>query len=107
MLFPKNVEEQASGKESLVTKEMYPKIIGLKKWRELKFLASANTFFCVLNETAHKSYLMEGDTAMIYQIQEAVDDANFNLKDIAKEKDHHFFQPTLSLSRRQKSQNIS
>ena len=107
MLFPKNLEEQASGKESLVTKEMYPKIIGLKKWRELKFLASANTFFCVLNETAHKSYLMEGDTAMIYQIQEAVDDANFNLKDIAKEKDHHFFQPTLSLSRRQKSQNIS
>ena len=67
MLFAENVEEQGSGKEWLVTKKMYPKIIGFKKkWRELKFLASANTFFGVLNETAHVSYLMEGDAAMIY-----------------------------------------
>ena len=67
MLFAENVEEQVSGKESLVTKKMYPKIIGFKKkWKELKFLASANTFFGVLNETAHVFYLMEGDAAMIY-----------------------------------------
>ena len=30
---------------------------------------------------------MEGDTAMIYQIQEAIDDAIVNLKNIAEEKD--------------------
>ena len=89
MLFAENVEEQGSGKESLVTREMYPKIIGFKKkWRQLKFLASANTFFRVLNETAH--FLMEGDTAMIYQIQETTDDAILNLKDILKRKIHHF-----------------
>ena len=40
-----------------------------------------------MNETAHLSYLMEGDTAMIYQIQEAIDDAIVNLKNIAEEKD--------------------
>ena len=98
MLFAKNVEEQGSGKELLVTKEMNPKVIGFKKkWRELTFLASANTFFCVLNETAHLSYPMEGDTAMIYQIQEAVDDAILNLKDIAEQKDTPPFPANVKL----------
>ena len=73
---------------------MYPKIIGFKtKCREMKFLASANTFFRILNEIAHLSYLMEGDTAMIYQIQEVVDDAILNLKDISEEKDTPLFPP--------------
>ena len=77
---------------------MYSDIIGFKKkWRELKFLASANTFFRVLNQTAHLSYLMEGDTAMIYQIQEAIDDAILNLKDIAEEKDTPLFPANVKL----------
>ena len=33
MLFAENAEHQGSGEDSLVTKEMYPKIIGCKrKW---------------------------------------------------------------------------
>ena len=39
MLFTKNVEHQESGKDSLVTKEMYPKLFRFKtKWHQLKFL---------------------------------------------------------------------
>ena len=107
MLFAENVEEQGSGKESLVTNDMYPKIIGFKKkWRELKFLASANTFFCVLNETAHLSYLIEGDTAMIYQIQEAVDDVILNLKDIAEEKDTPLFLANVKLIKETEESNV-
>ena len=69
MLFTKNVEHQESGKDSLMTKEMYPKIFGFKtKWHQLKFLASANIFLRVLNETSHLLYLMEADTVMVYQV---------------------------------------
>ena len=108
MLFARNVEEQGSGKESLVTKEMYSEIIGFKKkWRELKFLASANTFFPVLIETAHLSYLMEGDTAMIYQFHEAIDDAILNLKDIAEEKDTPLFPANVKLIKEtEESENV-
>ena len=106
MLFAENVEEQGSGKESLVMNEMYPKVIGFKKkWRELKFLASATTFFRVLNETTHLSYLIEGDTAMIYQIQEAVDDVILNLKDIAEEKDTPLFQANVKLIKKTEESN--
>ena len=98
MLFAENVKEQGSRKESLVTKEMYPKINGLnKKWRKLKFLANASTFFRVLNERAYLFYLMEGNTSMIYQIQEAVDDAIWNLKDISEEKDTPLFPANIKL----------
>ena len=46
MLFTENLEHQGSGKNSLVTKEMYPKIIRFKKkWCDLKFLVSANILF--------------------------------------------------------------
>ena len=88
MLFAGNIEHQGSGRDSLMRKEMYPKIIGFKKkWYDLKVLAGANIFFLALNEAAHLSYLMEADTVMVYQIQEAVEDALMNLNDIAEEEE--------------------
>ena len=40
---------------------------------------------------------MEGNTSMIYQIQEAVDDAIWNLKDISEEKDTPLFPANIKL----------
>ena len=98
VLFGENVEEHGSGKGSLVTKEMYPRIIGFrKKWSKLQFLASANMFFRVLNETGHLSLLMEADTAMIYQLHNAVEDAISNLNDIANEEDTKLFPPNVKI----------
>ena len=86
--FVENVEEQGSGKDSLVTKEMYPKIVGYqKKWLKLEFLASANMFYRILNETGHLSLIMESDTALIYQLCDVVKETISNLQDIADEED--------------------
>ena len=45
LLFAENVEEQGSGNDRLVTKEMYPKIVGFrKKWSNFEFIATANLY---------------------------------------------------------------
>ena len=53
-LFPKNVEENSSGRNIVLTKEIYTKIVGfLKKWLEVEFVVMAVLYLKVLHETSH------------------------------------------------------
>ena len=83
LLFAENVEEHGSGKNSLVTKETYAKVIGLhKKWLKVEFIVVTNLLLKVLDETSHLCYLFESDSALIYQLCDAVKDGMENLIDI-------------------------
>ena len=90
VLFGENVEEHGSGKGPLLRRKCISENL-------LQFLASANMFFRVLNETGHLSLLMEADTAMIYQLHNAVEDAISNLNDIANEEDTKLFPPNVKI----------
>ena len=91
MMFAENVEEQGDGNERLVIKEMFPKLIGFrKKWSKLPFIATANLYFEVLNETAHLSLLMESDSIMIYQVVDFVQELSDNLTDTSRSEDYAF-----------------
>ena len=53
--------------DSLVTKKMYQKIIGMqKKFTQFGWFAAAILFYKVLNETLHLSLYMERDSVLIY-----------------------------------------
>ena len=106
MFFTENATHRGSGKGSLVAEEMYRKIIEFKKkWRNLRFLASVSIFFRVLNETSHLLYLMEADTVMIYQIQEAVEDTVLNLNDIAEEEETTLFPMNVEIIKEAEESN--
>ena len=92
LLFVENCEEQGNGKHSLVTKEMYPKIVGYrKKWSNFEFIGSANLYYQVLKETAHLSLLMQSDNALIYHVWDAVKETCNNLRDIQNDDNYDYF----------------
>ena len=69
LLFPENVVEQDLGVDSLATKKMHPKIIGIqKKIHQFGWFAAAILFCKVLNETSQLSLYMESDLVLIYQL---------------------------------------
>ena len=77
-----------SGKDRLVTKPMYPKIVRFrKKWSKYSTLAITNLFVKVLSETSQLSLIMENDSMLIYQIFDAVRNTRENLKDLVDEKE--------------------
>ena len=91
MMFAENVEQSGSGKDRIVTKEMYPKIVGFrKKWSKFVFIGSANLYFQVLNGTALLSMLMESDSVMIYQLEQYVKEICSNLNDLATTNEYDF-----------------
>ena len=73
LLFAENVVEQGSGIDSLVTKKMYQKSIGLrKKFMLFGWFAAAILFYKVLNETLQLSQYMESDLVLIYQLSSKI-----------------------------------
>ena len=88
-MFAENVEEQGDRNERLVTKEMFPKMFR-KKWSKFFFVATANLYFEVLNETAHLSLLMESDGIMIYQVVDFLKVLCDNLTGLSRSEDHDF-----------------
>ena len=90
-MFAENVEEQGNENERLVTKEMFPKIVGFqKKWSKFFFIATANLYFEVLNKTAHLTLLMKSDGIMIYQVVNFVKELCDNLTDVSTSEDYDF-----------------
>ena len=50
-LFAEDVEEHGSGNDTIVTKEIYPQIVGFrKKWSKFQFIATPNLYFEVLKK---------------------------------------------------------
>ena len=81
-MFAENVEEHGSGKNSLITKETYAKVIVFcKKWFKVEFIVVTNLFLKLLIETSHLCYLFESDSALIYQLRDVVKDDIKNLID--------------------------
>ena len=91
LLFAENVVEQGSGVDSLVTKKMYPKIIGMrKKFTQFGWFAAAILFYKVLNETSQFSLYMESDSVLIYQLSSKIKETCFNLQEILEEEDYKY-----------------
>ena len=81
LLFAEKVEEHGNGNNRIVTKEMYPKIVGFcKEWSKFEFIANVNLYFEVLKETAHLYLLLVSDGLLIYQLADAVKEVYNNLK---------------------------
>ena len=94
LLFAENVEENGNGKNALVTKETYPKIVGFrKKWLKHQFVATANLFLKVLNETGHLCFMLESDAMLVYEVRDTVDEVLENLKDIRDDDDEAELMP--------------
>ena len=88
LLFAENVEENGNGKNALVTKETYPKIVGFrKKWLKHQFVATANLFLKVLDETCHLCLMLKSDAMLVYEVRDTVDEVLENLKDIRDDDD--------------------
>ena len=86
LLFAGNVVEQGSGVDSLVTKKMYPKIIGMrKKFTQFGWFAAAIQFYKVLNETSQLSLYMESDSILIYQLSSKIKETCFNFQEFSEE----------------------
>ena len=70
---------------------MFPKLVGFrKKWSKFLFIATANLYFKVLNESAHLSLLMESDGIMIYKVVDFVQELSDNLTDLSRSEDYDF-----------------
>ena len=90
VLFVENFEEHGNGNRRIVTKEIYPKIVGFRKkwsWSKFEFIATANLYFEDLKETAHLSLLLESDGLLIYQLVEAVKEVYDNHDDLCNNVD--------------------
>ena len=90
VLFVVNFEEHGNGNRRIVTKEIYPKIVGFRKkwsWSKFEFIATANLYFEDLKETAHLSLLLESDGLLIYQLVEAVKEVYDNHDDLCNNVD--------------------
>ena len=88
LLFTENAEEQGKGKDGIVTRKLYPKIVGFRKdWTKYSTIAIANLFFKVLSETSKLALIMETDSVLIYQLLDAIHDASSNLNDLISDKD--------------------
>ena len=98
LLFAENVVEQGSGVDSLVTKKMYPKIIGMrKKFTQFGWFAAAILFYKVLNETSQFSVYMESDSVLIYQLSSKIKETCFNLQEILEEEDYKYLQSNVKI----------
>lgn len=94
LLFAENVEESGSGKNSVVTKDMYPKIVGFrKKWLKFEFIIVVGMYLKVLNQTSHLCYMFESDSVLIYQLREAIQDTIENLEEMLVEDDETEIMP--------------
>ena len=52
-----------------------------------EFVAIANLFLKVLNETGHLCYMIESDALLVYELQDTIDEVFENLKDIRDDND--------------------
>ena len=98
LLFAENVVEQGSGIDSLVTKKMYQKSIGLrKKFMLFGWFAAAILFYKVLNETLQLSQYMESDLVLIYQLSSKIKETCFNLQEISEEEDYKYLPSNVEI----------
>ena len=82
LLFAENAEEA----HGLVTAEMKLRLAGYRrKWVSYEFLGACHFFQKVLKETKKLSLLMEKDSALIYELHEAVVQAEENIGDLKDE----------------------
>ena len=52
-----------------------------------EFVAIANLFLKVLNETGHLCYMIKSDALLVYELQDTIDEVFENLKDIRDDND--------------------
>ena len=98
LLFAENVVEQGLGVDSLVTKKMYPKIIGMrKKFMQFGWFATAILFYKVLNETSQLSLYIESDSVLIYQLSSKIKETCFNLQEILEEEDYKYLPSNVEI----------
>ena len=65
------------------TKEIYSKIVGfLKKWLKAEFVVIADVYLKALHERSHLCYTEEGDSVLIYQLHDVIQDTIDNPTDI-------------------------
>ena len=99
LLFADNVVEQGLGVDSLVTKKMYPKIIGMrKKFMQFGWFATAILFYKVLNETSQLSLYIESDSVLIYQLSSKIKETCFNLQEVSEEEDYEYLPSNLEIT---------
>ena len=98
LLFAENVVEQDSGIDSLVTKKMFPKIIGMqKKIMLFGWFATAILFYKVLNKTSQLSLSIESDSVLIYQLSSKIKETCFNLQEILEEEDYKYLPSNVEI----------
>ena len=98
LLFAENVVEQDSGIDSLVTKKMFPKIIGMqKKIMLFGWFATAILFYKVLNKTSQLSLCIESDSVLIYQLSSKIKETCFNLQEILEEEDYKYLPSNVEI----------
>ena len=98
LLFAENVVEQDSGIDSLVTKKMFPKIIGMqKKIMLFGWFATAILFYKVLNKTSQLSLFIESDSVLIYQLSSKIKETCFNLQEILEEEDYKYLPSNVEI----------
>ena len=86
LLFVENAEEHGNGKNRIVSREMYPKLVGFrKKWEKYEFSAIVQLFLVVLKQTSFLSSTMEIDAILIYQLYDAIKETIEKLNEIANE----------------------
>ena len=108
LLFAQNVEEQGSGKDALVTKIMYPKIIGYrKKWNKFEWVATATLCYRVLIETTQLSLNMESDSILIYQLYEKIREMGSNITQISEETNYEYLPSNMKINDKETENNDS
>ena len=84
--FVENAEEHGNGKNCIVSREIYPKLVGIRrKWEKCEFSGIVQLFLVVLKQTSFLSSTMETDAILIYQLYDAIEETIEKLNEIANE----------------------
>ena len=83
--FVENIEH-GNGKNHIVAREMYTKLVGFwKKWEKCEFSGIVQLFLVVLKQTNCRSSTMETDAVLIYWLYDTIKETIENLNEIAND----------------------
>ena len=107
LLFAENVEEQGNGKDAIVTRLMFPKIIGLhKKWSMFEWIGVANLFYKVLLETSYLSLSMENNSVLLYELYGFLRDICCNLQELVDDEDYEYLPKSVTVSNENEDEDL-
>ena len=97
LLFAEIFVEEGLSIGSLVTKNIYPKVIGMQKeFMQFGWFAAVILFHKVLNETSRLSLFTESHSVLIYQFSTNIKETRFNLQEISEE-DYEYFPSNVEI----------